>query len=105
MPMNCLIHEDEQRALCLMSIAAAMLSILVCHEHCRGLGGIQPLILPVKRQKTCRRLPMAKPPPPGHMVLGPLRIAAKPIFKHAVSRSLIANKTKLKERKDNFYAR
>jgi hypothetical protein len=38
--MNCLLHEDEQSALCLMFISAAMLSILVSHEHCRGLGGI-----------------------------------------------------------------
>jgi len=34
--MKYLIHEDEQSALCLMFISAAMLSILVSREHCRG---------------------------------------------------------------------
>jgi len=34
-PMNSLIHEGEQRTLCLMFNSTQMLAILVCHKHCR----------------------------------------------------------------------
>ena len=50
----CLIHEDEQRALCLMFNAgtdAVDFRFAACHR--RRLAGIWPLTPPVKRHKIC----------------------------------------------------
>jgi isoamylase len=49
----CLIHEDEQRALCLMFNAGADAVDFGLPPYCRGLGGIWPSTPLAKRHKIC----------------------------------------------------